>query len=226
MRILTIATLFLLLISGCARYFIAGDFNQKTLRHKSIAVLPVEMIFTGNQPKNMTSEDIQKIEEAESKAFMISMYNEILRSTKNGKKPLRVDVQSFTKTLSILEEKNISVRQTWRMSPVELSNILGVDAVVQSRVTKKRYMSGLASFGIDMGVQILDNLLGGGLWGAVPNQATRTDDIFASFSLVNGEDATALYSRAFTTEADWNTPANVIIDNITRRFARKFPYRK
>jgi hypothetical protein len=226
MRVLTFAAIALIFMSGCARYFIASDFNQKTANHKSIAVLPVEMIFTGNQPKNMTKEDIEKIEEAESKAFMVSMYNEILRSTKNGKKSLRVDVQSFTKTISILEEKNISVRQAWNTSPVELANILGVDAVVQSRVTKKRYMSGLASFGIDLGVQILDNLLGGGLWGAVPNQATRTDDIFASFSLVNGTDAAALYSRSFSTEADWNSPANEIIDRITRKFARKFPYRR
>jgi hypothetical protein len=57
-------------------------------------------------------------------------------------------------------------------------------------------------------------------------QVSRTDDIFASFSLVNGEDASVLYSSSYTVEADWNAPPEVIIENVTRKFARNFPYRK
>jgi len=226
MRVITFLTIGLLALTGCARYFIASDFKQKTSNHRTIAVLPVHMIFAGTPPRNVSATDIALQEEAESKAFMITLYNEILRSNKSGKKPMKVDMQVFTRTIKILEDRNISIRDSWEMDPEELARILGVDAVVQARVTKKRYMSNLASYGIDIGVDILDRLLKGRLAEFVPMQLSRTDDIFASFSLVNGADASVLYSSSYTVQADWNAPAEVIIESVTRKFARNFPYRK
>jgi hypothetical protein len=226
MRAILFLTVSIVFLTGCSRHFIASDFSQKTRNHKTIAVLPVHMIFTGTPPRNVSASDIALLEEAESKAFMITLYNEILRSNKGGKKPIMVDMQAFTRTINILEERNLGIRDTWTMDPQELARILGVDAVVQARVTKKRYMSNLASYGIDLGIDLLDRLLKGRLAEFVPMQVSRTDDIFASFSLVNGEDASVLYSSSYTVEADWNAPPEVIIENVTRKFARNFPYRK
>jgi len=61
------------------------------------------MIFYRVKPEKLTNEDMQIIKEDESKAFMISFYNEFLRSTSGGKKPIRADVQHFDKTISILK---------------------------------------------------------------------------------------------------------------------------
>jgi hypothetical protein len=219
-------TLFsIVLFSSCRNYYIAHDFNQRTANHRTIAIVPMEMIFTGNTPRNLSADDIRKIEEGESRAFMISMYNEILRSTKAGTKPIRVSVQAVNNTLNILQGAGISIRDSWKMSSVQLAQILGVDAVVQGSITKKRYLSDLASFGIDLGTQIIDAITGGALGTNVPTEATRTNDIRASYTLSSAGDGTTLFSQAFEFEADWNTTAEEIITFTNRRFAKNFPYR-
>lgn len=225
-KVIVLLGMSLLIFGSCKNYFIAHNFEQKTANHRTIAILPLEMIFTGNTPKNLTAADIAKIEEGESKAFMISLYNEILRSTRGGNKPLRVDIQNYVNTLSILEAEGIDIRQSWKISPTQLATVLGVDAVVQGSITKKRYMSDLASFGVDLGTQILDALSGGVFNSTgLPNQATRTNDIRASYSLIGAGDGTTLFSQAFDYEADWNNTSEDIIMFINRRFSRNFPYR-
>lgn len=214
-----------ILFSSCHNYYVAHDFNQRTANHRTIAVVPMEMIFTGTTPRKLTAEDILKIEEGESRAFMISMYNEILRSTRGGKKPIRVSVQSVSNTLSILEGSDFSIRDSWKMSSMQLAHLLGVDAVVQGSITKKRYMSDLASFGIDLGTQISDVITGGVVGPNVPLESTRSNDIRASYTLSSAGDGTTLFSQAFEFEADWNTTAEEIITYTNRRFARNFPYR-
>jgi len=215
-----------LILTSCRTYFIAHDFNQRTANHRTIAIAPLEMIFTGVKPNNLSDADVRKLEEGESRAFMISLYNEILRSTRGGKKPIRVSIQSVNNTLSALEGNGISIRDSWKLSSTQLAQILGVDAVVQGSITKKRYMSDLASFGIDLGTQILDVFTGGMVGSNVPDQATRTNDIRASYSLSSAGDGTTLFSQAFEYEADWNNTTEEIITYINRRFARNFPYRK
>jgi hypothetical protein len=214
------------ILSSCRNYYIAHDFNQRTANHRTIAIAPLEMIFTGNKPNNLSDADLKRLEEGESRAFMISLYNEILRSTRGGKKPIRVSIQSVNNTLSALEGNGISIRDSWKLSSVQLAQILGVDAVVQGSITKKRYMSDLASFGIDLGTQILDIFTGGMAGANVPHQATRTNDIRASYSLSSAGDGTTLFSQAFEYEADWDNTTEEIITYINRRFARNFPYRK
>src|SRR5687768_3375549 len=83
--ILTCITVLLLAtLSGCKPYYIATDFSSRTAQHKVVAVLPFEMVFTGTKPEKLSEADIREIEEAESKAFMISYYNKVLASTRSG----------------------------------------------------------------------------------------------------------------------------------------------
>jgi len=167
---------------------------------------------------------MQIIAEAESKAFMISFYNEVLRSTRGGKKPIRVDVQHFDKTLSILKANNIDIRSSWKEDPGKLAKMLGVDAVVKARVEKHRLMSDLASYGIDLGVHIIGILSDYKIWFWLPPDLTKSKEIKSSCSLMDKEGAT-LWSIAYDDEADWRKPANKIIDDINRKSAKRFPYR-
>jgi hypothetical protein len=216
--------LLLLILGGCKSYFLATDFDRRTADHKTVAILPFEMIFTGVKPEKLTDEDLYMIGEAESKAFIISFYNEVLRSTRHGKNNIRVDVQHFDKTLSILNANNIDIRSSWNADPSELAKILGVDAVVKSRIEKHRLMSDLASYGIDLGIHILRVLSDSHLWFLLPSDLTKSKEIKSTYSLVN-EDGTTLWSIAYDVDADWTKPANEIIDEINRKSAKHFPYR-
>lgn len=221
---LTGIALLLIMITGCKSYFIASDFEQRTSDHKTFAVLPFEMVFTGVQPAKLTEEDIALIKVAESKAFMISFYNEVLRSTKGGSRPIRVNIQHFDKTLSLLQDHNMDIEASWREDPGKLAEILGVDAVIKGRIQKHRLMSDLASYGIDMGIRIINILSSNEFWPWVPGGATTSNEVNTSYSLLDS-DGTVLWSIAYDMDADWRQPADEVIENINRKSVKNFPYR-
>jgi hypothetical protein len=71
--------------TSCHRYYTNTNFDTATAKHKTVAVLPANVILTGNKPKKMTLEDIDKQEMAESASFQQSLYSNILRHA-NSKK--------------------------------------------------------------------------------------------------------------------------------------------
>ena len=211
----------LIVISACrTQRYTASNFDAATDNHELVAIMPVQMVFTGRQPKKLTPEDIQAIEEAESEAFQVSLYNAIL--SKSGKMPIQF--QSLNETNRLLAEKGISIRESWTYDDTELAKILGVDALVRMRVEKQRYMSDLAAFGVDMAQELLFVLSQGSLWPVLPRQYNNTEEIRAKTSLINGEDAQVLWNIAVQRAADWDRPDEFIINNITRKSARNFPY--
>jgi hypothetical protein len=215
----------LLLLSGCRTAYVISDFESRTANHKTVTILPFEMIFSGIKPEQLTDAELGKIENAESKAFMISFYNEILQSTKGGKNPIRVDIQHFDKTISILNANGIDIRSSWREDPGKLAEILGVDAVVKARIEKYRLMSDLSSYGIDLGVHIISVISNYGFWFWMPHEFTKSKEVKTSYSLLDKQGA-VLWSISYNEDADWREPANTIIDEINRKSAKTFPYRK
>ena len=216
--------LFGLFLFSCGhKYYTASNFEEQTMEHKMVAVLPAEMIFTGNQPKNLTPEDVAAIEEDESRMFQVSLYNNILTYANTRKYVTTVNFQDVSTTQKLMEEKNITIRDSWKKSDRELAQLLGVDAVIRMRIQKQRYMSDMASYGVDMGTRILQSTKIGSKI-PVPYNASKTNDIIASCNLVSN--SRTLWNDHYKRGADWNSPANEIIEDITENFGRHFPYKK
>lgn len=222
--LLSIAVLLVLLMQFCGgRIYTNPIFTEKTLGHRIIAILPFEMVFTGKQPKKLTAHQVEKIEEVESIAFQKSLYHSLLNQTARYRSPVRVDIQPTTKTNRILDENGISIRDSWHMDSEELARILEVDAVVRTRVEKRRYMSDLASLGIEVGNVILNAILEDSpLLIFIPNPTSK---IKAECYIYNGGDGAVLWGHDVVDATDWRLPANAIVDGVTRHFARHFPYR-
>lgn len=210
--------------SSCShKYYTTTFFDQQTANHKLIAVLPSEIIFTGKQPKDLTAEQIANIEEQESRAFQRSLYGNILQYANSQRYYMSVGVQEINTTLSILDEKNISIRDSWKMDDKKLTALLGVDAIVRMQITQKRYMSDYASYGVTVAREIINETpLSGKL--PIPYRLGRTEDIYAYCSVVSNN--ITLWNNNYKSAADWNNPSNVIIENITATFGRNFPYKK
>ena len=224
--ILQLSLLAILMLIACGPpYYTSNNFDAITADHQIIAVLPFEMIYNGKLPKDLSEEDLLKIEEVESLAFQQSFYNEILRSTQSGKKPIRVDVQDTKKTIKILEENGISIQQSWYERCENLAELLGVDAVVGARITKTRFMSDLASMGIDLTNDILYILAELNSWRWLPQGDPTNKEVTATYSLLDKERGDVLWSFSFGEAADWSRNSNDIIDDINRKGARTFPYR-
>jgi len=219
------AILAVIALTSCNPHFLSNRFDSLTADHKVIAVLPFEMRFTGFMPKEMFEEDIILIEEAESRAFQYSFYNELLRRTRIPNKALKVEVQDHGKTLALLEKNGISIRESWNMLPEELAPILGVDAVVRARVQKARIMSDLASFGIEIGRDLVNRIarIPFRVW--MSGISNQNKVIVADFALFNENNGTTLWSIEFQEDADWRKPANETIAEISQRAVKRFPYR-
>jgi hypothetical protein len=214
----------LILFASCSshKYYTSNSFEQQSAHHKTIAILPAEMIFTGTPPKNVSAETIARIEETESETFQNSLYNGILRHANSKKYFTSISVQDISTTKKLLEENNISIRNSWKEDDKKLATLLGVDAVVRMRVQKKRYMSDLASMSIDMGQQVLSQIGGGKI--PVPYVSNKTNDIYASCNVVSQNKT--LWNDSYKGGTSYNYSSEVVIDNITDNFGRHFPYRK
>ena len=211
-------------ILGCKPYYLATGFDSKTVDHKTVAILPFEIIFTGKIPEELSPEEIVSIEEAEAMAFQMSFFQEVLNSTRGGKKQIRVDLQHYYKTNEILVGEDIRIHDSWQRSPEDLAGILGVDAVIRARIVKTRFMSDLTSFGIDVGLSIVNAISNYSFSPFLPGMV-KSKEIDTEYSLFDKSDGTTLWSITFGADADWRSPANEIIDDINRRAAKKFPYR-
>jgi hypothetical protein len=223
----TIPTLFLLAmiisISCSRKYYTNSFFDQQTANHKIIAVLPSEIVFTGKQPKDLSEEQIAKMEDEESKAFQLALYSNILRYANTNKTYMFVGIQDVTKTMNTLDENKITVRDSWKMDDKKLATLLGVDAIVRMQIRQKRYMSDYASYGVTIGRSVINQTgLGGRL--PIPSSLGKTEDIYAYCSVVSN--SMTLWNNSYKSAADWDNPSNVIIENITNNFGRNFPYKK
>ena len=212
-------------ISCRHKYYTASLFEEQTKDHEIIAIMPAEMIFTGKQPKELTAEDIKKIEEQESTSFQYALYNSILQYANTTRYESTISFKDINSTLKILEDNNITVRDSWRKDDIELAQLLGVDAIVRMRIQKQRYMSDIASYGVDVARRVMNQT---GIYSKlplpIPGSLGKTNDIYANCSIVSKN--RALWNDSYKYASDWNNPANVLIENITDNFGAHFPYKR
>jgi len=214
---------FAALTSACShKNYTTSYFDQQTMHHKLIAVLPAEMIFTGVQPKDISAENIAKIEENESRMFQNYLFNAVLRYANTNKYYTAVGFQDISTTQKLLEESNITIRDSWKQDDRKLAELLGVDAIVRMRIQKKRYMSDLASLGVDYGQQVLNQI--GNVGKYIPYVPNKTNDIYASCNVVSNNQT--LWNDDYRGASSYNVSSEKVIDNITDNFGRHFPYRK
>jgi len=215
-------SLILITLTSCKRYYKVSNFDQISQDHQTIAILPFEIQITGHVSSELTPEIITKIEENESKAFQISFFNKILASTRRGKNPIHVKLQHFSRTMDLLNENDISIRESWSKDPSKLANMLGVDAVVKGTIEKQQYFSDGLSAGIELGTTIIGAL--GGFTG-VPYISNNNKNVRTNYSLVDSTDGTVLWFIGYDHDADWRRRSDEMISNINRRSAKRFPYR-
>ena len=210
----------LLFTAACNRFYTNPDFLAKTKNHKTVAILPFQIMITGRLPKDLSPEVKRKIEEAESVAFQRSYYSQVHVVGARGKRELTVTVQPVERTNQILKDNGISTLDSWDRDPQQLAQLLGVDAVIRSKAIKQRYLSDLESIGVQVGTNMLNVLFGTGFWLG----GGRTSDVEVSSSIIAAGTGENLFSGRDEVSVDWTRPANEAVEQINRRIARRFPY--
>lgn len=216
-----------LALSACtAVHYESPRLAERDSTRDTVAVLPFEIVFTGKIPADVSPEQILAIEEAESLAFQHAFYNRLLdRSSVTRKRPILVHIQPLETTNRILSESEIGIRESWNLPAEELAETLHVNAVIRTRVVKDRYLSGLASYGTEVGLEVLHRATEGKTDWLIPPGLTRTHDIHADSALISCPDGDLLWKVEVHRATDWRRPANDVIVGITGKLSKKFPYR-
>lgn len=216
-----LAFVVLSLFSCGHKYYETAAYDSYAAEHQTIAVLPTKTVTTGRIPKDWTPEMLEQMEENESQAFQIAVFDEIAQRSGNRGGEIQVDLQHYSETNAKLEAAGISFKESWTKSPKELAAILGVDAVVRTGIRKNMFLTDLESFGLST-VRYISSALGGlGLF-YIPN---KTSDVFLSATVLDAENGITVWNTDKTTQTDWNDPHEVIVRRLARVLARRFPYR-
>lgn len=208
--------------TDCSRdYYQTAGYDELAIQHEVIAVLPTKTVTNGRIPPELTGEMILEIEENESKAFQIAMFDEISERSGPYEGDVRVTLQHYSETNALLERAGMTLRGSWDRPPSELAELLGVDAVVRTTVQKQLYLTELESFGIDFARSMM--LIFDGPWWILND---KTSDVFASAAIIDGPSGVVVWSTEKKRSTDWNQPHAEIVRGIARVMARRFPYRE
>lgn len=215
----------LMVTAACNReaYKTAG-YNEYASAHRVMAIIPTETITTGRLPKDATPEDIAVVEQAESKAFQVALYNQLAKRSGSRDGDIRINFQHYTETNALLEKAGIDLRDSWKHSPVELASLLGVDAIVRSTVRKEFYLTNLESFGISVATTVIALFVSPAAWWLAPG--AQTSDVFASCAVLDGKSGQATWSISRDEATYWNKGHSAVVEEISRRLSRRFPYRE
>ncbi|MCW8985133.1 MAG: hypothetical protein OQK55_07300 [Thermoanaerobaculales bacterium] len=217
----------LLFAAACSTVnYESPQFAERAQHHQVIAVLPFEMVLAGDPPENLTALQIAQIEEAESVAFQEAYYYRLLhQASVHRKHPIRIDIQPVDTTNRLLAAAGIGIRESWAMSAKSLASVLRVDAVISTSVQKTRYLSDGESFGVDLGLQVVNEVTQGRLAPVLPWGLVKTHDIWANCELIDSVDGAVIWQTDLAQATDWQYPANQVIAGFTQELAKKFPYR-
>lgn len=199
--------------------------SNNDLSGKRVAVLPVEVEFTGRLPKGYSLGDKMAAEETESTAIQNLIYSEYLyKSASKSKSRKAVQLINVDQVNSRLRDKGIDVREAWAMNPDSLGKLVGADMVLKVRVKKDRIMSESAAFGIDVATNVIGGLLNRGNNNnnnivGIGNTKTYTINIDATLSDVNNNTVITKFSRQG--DASWRQSPEDVVKSTGKRIVRK-----
>ena len=203
-----------LLLTACGpSIYLAKDFRTYAPMHKTVAVLPadVTILLRPNQARKTTLDEQREMEARTSLDYQSRIYSWLLR--RGQQRHYTVQFQDVQQTNALLREGNISTAELRSRTPQDFAKILGVDAVLTTRVNTSKPMSE----GAAVALGVASAMMGVAILGAT-NQANITVNIH------EGGAGTLLWKYDYlATGSIFSSPA-AIVDALMRNASRKFPY--
>lgn len=167
MKLLITLILPVLLIMGSCNPNIYKDklfFSKTNLSGQTLAVLPAEVIYTGNLPKNWDAYRVEKMEKEGSTRLQQEVHDDFLfhASDRAVKKKYNIKLIDTKVVNDRLEKSGISLKDSWKLPSEEIARIVGADMVLRVRMENVRYMSQAAATGINIGASVIEGMLNKG----------------------------------------------------------------
>lgn len=211
---------FLLFQSCATRVFHNKAFLSKPdLNNKTMAILPVNMVFTGAMPSNLSPEQQEKWENAESK-MMQDLLVHYFRTKSARRTKAHVQLLPVETTNKLLAQQGIDQHKAWELDTESVKQ-LKADWILKVTVKKDRMMSELASIGVDVASNVIDNLLHGGNTTLQGNGMAKTYTIYLEAQLIDVATETVISTFIMQNDASWTNPPKRILQRTARRIVRK-----
>ena len=185
-----------LVIASCSSnvYRDKSFFSNTNISGQSLAVLPAEVIYTGNLPKNWDSDRIEKMEGEASVRLQQEVYDDFIYHASDRILRKKYDIRLIdTKVVNDRLEKNgITLKDSWKLPSEEIAKIVGADMVIRVRVENVRYMSQAAAAGINIGATVLEGVLNRGNNGGIGIPRTRSARTDMDLSLYHSSQSNAI----------------------------------
>jgi hypothetical protein len=217
---------FLAIISCSSSRNATDDFKQATANHQVVALLPIQLTYSGELPKEIKPDELKALQEQESGKIQEQLYFELLRNNHPRKKSSKlITYQSLQTTNSILQEKGISTEDIYKKDAREIASLLNVDAVLFTKVDRRILIADKTNIAINAGQRTVDWVL------SAAGKNVRTPNlpagrIYFSIALNEGEKGNTIWVVNDATEYGTKYTNEDVIRSFVQYAARKIPYRK
>ena len=226
MKDFTIFSFILLVFASCSHNkHLTADYDKFAQGHNLIAVLPYDIQMTGRKVAEMEQEEIDDLKRIESKLFQQSLYTEVLKRTGKRNKDIKISVQDINKTNRLLKEAGIDMIAIGEYGPKELGEILGVDAVISTRLIKEMFLSREEALLMEVATTTILDKVPVRVGPFNKSKVTRSSEVDIFCTIVDTQAESAIW--VYNTECDlqWDTDPDDAIENINGRISKKFPYK-
>ncbi len=184
------------------------DFDRLTASHEIIAIIPFKASVTlrPKQMKDITPEQLQRMEESEGLSIQSAMYSWFLKREKRNR--LKVKVQDPNTTNALLRRNNITQEYLADYTPDEIAEILGVDAVIMGTFETNKPMSEGASVALGMLV---------GFYGS-------TNKAIINLSIYNADHGELLVNYNKAVSGSLGSSTEDLINTLMRKASRRISY--
>jgi len=226
MRAFLLFTIVFLATSCSHNRHLTGDYEKYANSHKTLAVLPYDITIIGKDARELSPEQLDDIIITESELFQQSLYAEVLKRTGLDRRDVDISVQDMRRTNRLLRDADIDGLNIGEYSATELGVILGVDAVVSTRLIKEGFLNRETAMIADV------------ITATVANATTLPTNILLNRRELVRSSKVDVYAYIvdtatdrpvwqYNTECDlsWDMEPSEVIENINGSISRRFPYR-
>lgn len=207
-KILLAALVCVAFVSCGPQIYKSADFSNALTKHKTVAILPAEvtMQLRPNQAKNTTAEQMEDMRMKTAYDVQEKMQGWFLR--RGEKFNYTVSFQDVIKTNAKLKEAGIAYNDLKTTDRSKLAQILGVDAVMQDRLSMEKPMSEGAAVAVGLLV---------GAWG-------NTNKVATTINIHDGTTGNLLWKYDYEASGSVGSSTTKLVDALMRNATKKFPY--
>ena len=203
-----VAALCLMIASCGPKIYTSSNFSSALAKHKNVAILPAEvnMQLRPNQSKGLTAAQITEMNTKTGYDIQEKMYGWFLR--RGDKFKYTVNFQDVTKTNAKLKEAGIAYDELKNTDRSKLAQLLGVDAIMQDRVSMEKPMSEGAAIAVGLLV---------GAWG-------NTNKVNTTINIHDGSSGDLLWKYDYEASGSVGSSSARMVDALMKNATKKFPY--